>query len=135
MSSIKYIIGQYTRVNSFIRSRGCAALDRINEFTREYCPITYTCWSSAVSSLCEAVLENCEYVPYPLKDGHLLERDFLFALKRSSIDENTLQKYKRVNTFGVKAAIGLVGRSMFLNALVRGLQVQHNLWNILFQYQ
>jgi len=42
MSSIKYIIGQYTRVNSFIRSRGCAALDRINEFTREYCPITYT---------------------------------------------------------------------------------------------
>jgi len=37
MSSIKYIIGQYTRVNSFIRS-----LDRINEFTREYCPITYT---------------------------------------------------------------------------------------------
>ena len=43
MSSIKYIIGQYSRVNSFIRSRGCAALDRINEFTREYCPITYTC--------------------------------------------------------------------------------------------
>jgi len=42
MSSIKYIIGQYSRVNSFIRSRGCAALDRINEFTREYCPITYT---------------------------------------------------------------------------------------------
>jgi len=32
MSSIKYIIGQYTRVNSFI-----------HEFTREYCPITYTC--------------------------------------------------------------------------------------------
>ena len=44
MSSIKYIIWQYTRVNSFIRSRGCAALDRINEFTREYCPITYTYW-------------------------------------------------------------------------------------------
>ena len=46
MSSIKYIIGQYTRVNSFIRSRGCAALDRINEFTREYCPITYTYYDS-----------------------------------------------------------------------------------------
>jgi len=42
--------------------------------------------------------------------------------KNAALYENTLQKYKRGNTFGVKAAIGVVGRSL----LVRGLQVQHN---------